>query len=255
MKEFSNGRTGMPVTSLLKEYIYAHRGYHSKPEIPENSLPAFRRAAERGWGIELDVHLTKDGRLAVFHDSDLKRITGTEGILEEKTWGELSGLFLEGTSEHMPLFDEVLSITENRSPLIIELKTRNNRKELAKAVCERLDSYQGIFCIESFDPLAMGEVRKLRPQIIRGQLSCDFFRDDEKLPFWQKMLLTNMITNRISRPDFIAYKFEDHDVPAYKRAVSNGLLDVAWTIRNCQDFKYCRKNGIVPIFEKFDPEE
>ncbi len=48
---------------------YAHRGYHAKPEIPENSLPAFRRALERGWGAELDVHLLRDGTLAVFHDS------------------------------------------------------------------------------------------------------------------------------------------------------------------------------------------
>jgi len=253
MKEFLTCRIGMTDTEALKKHIYAHRGFHNKPEIPENSIPAFERAVQRGWGIELDVHLTKDGKLVVFHDSDLKRITGTDGILEEKTWDELSVLFLEGTTEHMPLFDEVLALTENRSPLIIELKTRNNRKELAKAVCDRLDSYRGLYCIESFDPLTMGEVRKYRPGIIRGQLSCNFFRGDEKLPLWQKVVLTFMLTNIVSRPDFIAYKYEDRDSRALKRELEKGIMDVAWTILDPEDFRNCRDHGIVPIFEKFDP--
>lgn len=254
MREFLTGRIGMHDTEALKKHIYAHRGFHSKPEIPENSMPAFRRAAEHGWGIELDVHLTKDGKLVVFHDFDLRRITGSEGILEEKNWEELSLLFLEGTSEHMPLFDEVLDLTENGSPLIIELKTKNNRKELAKAVCDRLDSYRGLYCIESFDPLAMGEVRKYRPEIIRGQLACNFFRDDEKLPLWQKTVLTHMLTNIVSRPDFIAFKYEDRDSRALKRELKKGIMDVAWTIRDPEDFRYCKDHGIVPIFEKFAPE-
>jgi len=254
MREFLSGRTGNPKTEELKKYIYAHRGFHDKPVIPENSMKAFCRAAERGWGIELDVHLTKDHKLAVFHDSDLRRITGAEGVLEDKTWEELSVLRLEGTSELIPLFDEVLAVTENRSPLIIELKTKNNRKELVRAVCDRLDSYRGLYCIESFDPLAMGEVRKYRPDIVRGQLACNFFRDDEPIPGWQKFLLTNMLTNVFSRPDFIAYKFEDRNQSALHRMLGKGLTDVAWTIRDPADLRTCIEKGIVPIFEKFDPE-
>jgi len=255
MKEFISGRTGMRETEELKKYVYAHRGYHDKPDIPENSMPAFRRAVTRGWGIELDVHLTKDGKLVVFHDSNLKRITGAEGILEETEWRKLSSLVLEGTAERMPLLDEVLELTEYCSPLIIELKTRGNRKELARAVCDRLDRYRGLYCIESFDPLAMREVRKYRPEIIRGQLSCDFFKEDEDLPGWQKLMLSRMWTNVYSKPDFIAFKFEDRSLYALKRNLDKGLLDVAWTIRSKEDFDYCIKNGIVPIFEQFDPEQ
>ena len=85
------GRRDHVLWRQLKGWRYAHRGYHDKPQIPENSLPAFRRAIEHGWGAELDVHLLKDGTLAVFHDSQLARCTGEEGILEDLTYGEMKG--------------------------------------------------------------------------------------------------------------------------------------------------------------------
>ena len=116
-------RKGHKKWELLKKYRYAHRGFHDKPQIPENSLPAFRRAIEHGFGAELDVHLLKDGTLAVFHDSDLRRCTGTDGQIEDLTLEELKQLRLEGTDEQIPTFDEVLALFETATPLIIELKT------------------------------------------------------------------------------------------------------------------------------------
>lgn len=257
MKEFLTGRVGNPDLEKLKKYIYAHRGYHDKPEIPENSMPAFRRALERGWGGELDVHMTADGRLAVFHDFDLKRITGTEGMLEEKTWEELSQLHLEGTGERMPLFDEVLELSEGRMPLIIELKTTPaTRKPLAKAVCSRLASYKGLCCIESFDPIAMGEVRRLAPEIVRGQLSCNMYAETEaEIGFVKKILLTDLWFDFVSKPDFIAYKYEDRNRASLRKACAGGIQEVAWTIRRPEDFAECIRLGILPIFEQFDPEK
>jgi hypothetical protein len=82
-------RRNHPKWALLRQYRYAHRGFHDKPVIPENSLTAFRRAVESGFGAELDVHLTKDGRLAVIHDSKLKRVCGVEGCVEDFTAAEL----------------------------------------------------------------------------------------------------------------------------------------------------------------------
>ncbi len=116
-------RKGHRKWEVLKKYRYAHRGYHDKPVVPENSLPAFRRAIERGFGAELDVHLLKDGTLAVFHDSDLKRCANVEGEIEDLTLDELKQLRLEGTDEQIPTFDEVLALFEHETPLIIELKT------------------------------------------------------------------------------------------------------------------------------------
>ena len=80
-----HGRTGHPDLELLRKYRFAHRGYHDKPLVPENSLPAFRRAIAHGWGAELDVHLMKDGTLAVIHDSSLLRTAGADVQIEELT--------------------------------------------------------------------------------------------------------------------------------------------------------------------------
>jgi len=256
MKEMFSGRTGHPGLKKLKQYIYAHRGYHDKPRIPENSMPAFHRAAERGWGAELDVHLTKDGKLVVFHDHDLKRITGVEGKIEEKTWDELSLLHLEGTEERMPLFDEVLELAENNMPLIIELKTtKDTRKSLPAAVCKRLSLYKGLFCIESFDPIAMGQVRKLAPNIVRGQLSCNMYAEkEEDTKLYQKLVLTDLFMDHVSKPDFVAYKYEDRNRTSLQMACASGIQEVAWTIRSRKDFDECKRLGLVPIFERFDPE-
>ena len=120
---------------------YAHRGYHDKPQIPENSMAAFRHAVEHGLPSEFDVHMIADGSLVVFHDDDLRRETGVEGSIESYSIGELRKLRLEGTDEKIPLFDEVLDLYEDTGlPLLIELKcVKGNHRALAKAVAERLD--------------------------------------------------------------------------------------------------------------------
>ena len=250
------GRTDHPLWPKLKAYRYAHRGYHDKPAIPENSLPAFRRAIERGWGAELDVHLLKDGTLAVFHDSDLARCTGEEGTLEDLTYEEMKALRLEGTDEQIPAFDEVLALFEGVAPLIIELKThKGNHRALSEAVCKRLDRYYGLFCIESFDPRAVADVKEMRPAICRGQLASDFIKDPEDLPLYQRVILTNLLLNVKARPDFIAFKFEDRFCRANRRAVDKlGLQEVSWTIRSKLDLQVVEAAGAIPIFEKFDPD-
>ena len=250
-------RKGHPKWELLKKYRYAHRGLHDKPVIPENSLPAFRRAIEHGFGAELDVHLLKDGTLAVFHDSDLRRCANVDGQIEDLTLEELKQLRLEGTDEQIPTFDEVLALFESATPLIIELKTaRGNHQALAKAVCERLDTYKGEFCIESFDPFALIDVKKLRPEICRGQLSMNFCKDPSGLPFYKRVIAGNMLLNFLTRPDFIAYKFEDRKAlsPTLCRTLW-GIQEVSWTIRQKEDLLEAEQAGSIGIFECFDPDE
>lgn len=250
-------RRGHPKWELLKKYRYAHRGFHDKPVIPENSLPAFRRAIEHGFGAELDVHLLKDGTLAVFHDSDLRRCANVDGQIEDLTLEELKQLRLEGTDEQIPTFDEVLALFESATPLIIELKTaRGNHHALAKAVCERLDTYKGEFCIESFDPFALIDVKKLRPEICRGQLSMNFCKDPSGLPFYKRVIAGSMLLNFLTRPDFIAYKFEDRKAlsPTLCRTLW-GIQEVSWTIRRKEDLLNAEQAGSIGIFECFDPDE
>ena len=251
-----NGRKDHPAWQVLKQYRFAHRGYHDKPQIPENSLPAFERAIERGWGAELDVHLLKDGTLAVCHDSTLKRCMGVEGIVEDLTKEELAQLRLEGTDNHVPLFDEVLALFESTTPLIIELKSYNgNHRALTEAVCLRMDSYKGNFCIESFDPFVLMDLKELRPDICRGQLASDFMKDDDGLSLWKRVAATNLMFSPLNKPDFIAYKFADRSNKALRKLVKSGVQEVSWTIRNKTDLTVCEASGSIPIFELFDPEE
>ena len=241
----------------LLGWRYAHRGRHDKPAIPENSLAAFRRALEGGWGAELDVHLLKDGTLAVFHDSDLRRCTGAEGIIEDLDRAELAKLRLEGTEEPVPLFDEVLALFEGKAPLIIELKTRKgNHRALSEAVIARLDRYGGDYCVESFDPRVLRVFRRERPKTLRGQLSMDFRPGGEPLPGWQRFVLRNLLMNFLAVPDFIAYRFEDRRRASLRlcRAVW-GAKEASWTIRSQEDLAAAEAAGAMPIFECFDPEE
>ena len=251
------GRRNHPLWETFRAQRFAHRGYHDKPQIPENSLPAFRRAIEHGWGAELDVHLLKDGTLAVFHDSDLSRCAGVQGRIEDLTLPELKTLRLEGTDEQIPLFDEVLSLFENAAPLIIELKSANgNHHALSKAVCERLNSYRGKFCIESFDPFCVLDVKRLRPEICRGQLSMNFCKDPSGLSFFERVIAGNMLLNFLTRPDFIAYKFEDRKglAPTLCKNLW-GIQPVSWTLRKKEDLLTAEREGAISIFERFDPNE
>ncbi len=235
---------------------YAHRGWHDKPVIPENSLPAFRRALDRGWGAELDVHLLRDGTLAVFHDSDLRRCTGEAGNIEDLDQEGLSRLRLEGTEEPVPLFDEVLALFEGKAPLIIELKSHEgNYKALTEAVIARLDRYRGDFCVESFDPRVLLVLRRERPNILRGQLSMDFRPGGEPLPGWQRFFLRNLLMDFLTVPDFIAYRFEDRQRLALKLCRSVwGAKEASWTLRSPADLAAAEAAGAMPIFECFDPD-
>lgn len=237
---------------------YAHRGFHDKPQIPENSMAAFRRAVEHGFPSEFDVHLIADGSLVVFHDEDLERETGVQGRIEDYDIVDLSRLRLEGTDEHIPTLDEVLDLFEDTGlPLLIELKSvGGNYRAITEAVCRRLDSYTGEFVIESFDPRVLMVLREIRPDFIRGQLAQDFVKRREGLPLYQAVMLTNLAMNAVVKPDFIAYRYSDRGNHMFRRAVSGkGIPAAAWTIRTPKAYIAAVKAGFVPIFEKFDPDE
>ena len=171
-------RRGHSLWKLLRQYRYAHRGYHGKDLAPENSLLAFKEAIRRGFGCELDVHLMKDGRLAVIHDASLLRTAGAEVQVEDLTAEELKSYRLEGTEERIPLLEEVLPLFEESGlPLVVELKAeRGDHDTLAAATCALLDQYKVLYCIESFDPRCLRWLKKNRPEIVRGQLSENFLR-------------------------------------------------------------------------------
>lgn len=246
-------------TSKMKPYeerMIAHRGlFDNNSSLPENSVASFRLAVENGYGIELDVQLTADKKLVVFHDENLKRMCGIDKILHKCSYKELQQYRLADSNERIPLFSEVLSVIGGKVPLIVEIKSEGDWKTTTQMTAELLDHYSGLYVIESFHPGAVKWFRKKRPDIIRGQLSMDYFKHGEKLPWIIKFLLTNLMLNFISRPDFIAYDHTQADQLSYK--ICRKLFkveNVAWTIQNEDDLRKARKNFNCFIFDGFIPK-
>ena len=243
-----------------------------KKIIPENSMKAFRAAVRHGFGSELDVHLTKDGRLVVFHDTNLVRMTGVDCQIEQMTWPELSRLRLLDTTSPIPLLEEVLILyTSDKAafrdrredialtlPLIIELKAEGNVQALCQSVMETIDRYPTLnYCIECFDPRVVFWFRLHRPDVIRGQLTENFMKSREAVRQWGHLLTFGMWSvapDILSRPDFIASKFCDRRNVFIRLSHRLGVKQVNWIIRNQDDLDVVDREGGLGIFERFIPD-
>ena len=248
------GRRGHPGWKDLLGWNYAHRGLHDEA-LPENSMAAFRAAPEQGYGIELDLHLIKDGSLAVLHDHTLKRMTGREGKIEDLTAPELKTCFLQGTQETIPLFEDVLALFDGKAPMIIELKSDGtNVSALCEAAMAALKDYHGPYCIESFDSRCLMWLKKHAPQVIRGQLAEDYLHEKTILPWPLAFAVTYNLENFLTVPDFLAYRFNNRTLlPNRICRKLWGIQGVTWTLRNQADFDTAVAEGWVPIFEGFRP--
>ncbi len=232
---------------LFLKTDYAHRGLHGAG-VPENSLTAFARAAERGYGMEFDVQLSQEGIPVVFHDSSLGRVCHIEGVVEEMTLEELR-VPLEKTEEILPTFREVLDTVRGRVPLLIELKMTKRKEQLVEAVLDELKSYSGLYLIESFDPMILRVLRKKAPDVLIGQLSGGLCRENKSL---SRFLADRLLWNVYSRPDFIAYyhPYGRRFLTLYAKIFRVPIF--SFTIKNQRD--YHRKGWYSRhIFEGFLP--
>ena len=228
---------------------FAHRGLHSEDKsVPENSLAAFALAAEAGYGIELDVQLTKDGKVVVFHDDTLDRVCGVSGRVDDYTFDELQAFPLCGTEQRIPLFKTVLDLVDARSPLIVELKTGKRNAELCRKTYDLLCSYRGAACIESFNPLIVRWFKRHGKDIVRGQLAMPAERYDG-FPAPARFILSRCLLNCLARPQFIAYKIGRRPAPVHL-SEAMGAIKVAWTSHDVKN----EKGKDAVIFEFYKPE-
>ncbi len=229
--------------------FYAHRGlYDNERGVPENSLPAFRAAVEKGYGVELDVQLSADGQVVVFHDDTLDRVCGVHGNVIDRPLAELRELRLLGTEERMPLFADVLDVLAGgKGPVIVELKSGRRNAELCEKTRDMLLRWPGVFCVESFDPRIVRWFRKNAPDFIRGQLAQPAADYADTVSPTAARLLAGCRFCFLTRPDFIAYKICARP-PRVLRKRRRGTLLVAWTshdaLRDAQDndaviFEHC----------------
>lgn len=233
---------------------FAHRGLFEADQIvPENSLPAFRAAVEAGYGVELDVQLTKDKVVVVFHDDNLKRVCGVDARVDSYTFEELQAFPLLHTGERIPAFMDVLGVLGGRIPMIVELKSGGDWKTLCEKTLALLKDYRGDYCVESFHPLLVRWFYRHAPQILRGQLSEAERYSRKYVPLYQSLMMSRLLTNVLAHPQFIAYHIGPKCL-SVRICEALGAMRVAWTARPADDHaKLTRRNDAI-IFEHYRPD-
>ncbi len=229
---------------------YAHRGlFDNNSDAPENSLAAFKKAVDAGYGIELDVQLSKDDKLVVFHDATLNRMCGVDGKVWDYTLEELQKMKLLNSNETIPTFEQFLEVVDGKVPFILEFKLDRAQTRVCELANEALKNYNGVYCIESFHPLALLWYRKNRPDVLRGQLCEEFFRNETYKGKLLYMILPYMPFNFLTRPDFIAYNHLHANNISNRTCKLLGGLSVCYTIKSVDEYEKAKDKFELMIFD------
>lgn len=221
----------------LKNIKISHRGLHNNIDIPENSMKAFKKSIDNNIPIELDVHMLKDNNIVVFHDNNIKRMTGINKELKDLTYDELKRYKLLNTNEHIPLLKDILSLVDGKVLLNIEVKYNDNYEKACKELSKMLDNYNGDFIVQSFSPKVIHWFKKNRPNYTRGLL----------LSSKQKgKYLYNAIIFKILKPHFLSISKKLSDQKIMKHLNKYNIPILFWTIKKDEVPKYTNKDfGII----------
>lgn len=236
----------------------AHRGYHdAHAGRPENSRAAFEAAIEAGYGIELDLQLSKDAQAMVFHDYDLHRLTVAKGAIQQRTAKELGAISLRYSDETVPTLVEVLELVAGRVPLLIELKDQDgamgaNIGPLEEATAQALATYTGDVALMSFNPNSVARMADLLPQRPRGITTCAYSAKD-----W--LTLGAKVRNHLreipdfdrAQADFISHKHKALTAPRVAELKARGVPILCWTIRSPAEEAVARKIADNVTFEGY----
>lgn len=234
--------------SWIKDKPIAHRGLHDgNISVPENSLLSFEKAIEKKYPIEIDVQITKDNTIIVFHDLDLRRACGQKLKVSKLTMPVLNTLKIFNSIYTIPTLEETLEVVNGKVPLLIELKNFSLNKNLEKSLIEQLASYNGDFALQSFNPFSVRWIKK-HSNFPVGQLARHFTR-----PFLIKNILNYLLLNKSMKIDFVA--MEKNSLPNKKIEYwkSKGLPILCWTLTSNEEERKAKKYCDTIIFENFIP--
>ena len=241
-------------TEWIKKTLFAHRGFHSEDKkIPENSLSAFNLALAKGYGIELDINLLKDGTVVVFHDKDLKRMTGDQRLLKNVDYGDIKGLSLLETADKIPTLKKVLALIKGKVPLLIELKHHGNYIRLCENFVNLIKDYKGLWAMQSFHPAILLWFRKNHPEIIRGQIA-EYFLEEHDMKKIPKYLLKTLKFNFLTKPDFINYGLRDLPNKYCDKQHRKGLVVIGYSAKSQAEFDRVTERYDNAVFEFFEPK-
>lgn len=216
---------------INKNNIIAHRGLFDNNEIPENSIKAFKKALQKNISIELDIQPTKDNILVVFHDYNLKRMTGNNALLQDLTYEQLQRLYLLNTKEKIPTLKEVLQLIDNKVLLDIEIKNTKNIKKICNLLIKELTNYSN-YTLKSFHPGIVHYLKKNYPNLKVGYLLGDKNVYQNKLYY---LFLSNSIILYYCHPDFIAISKKLWKKKKYKKLQEKYPIYL-WTIKRKEEF-------------------
>lgn len=216
----------------LIDKLIAHRGIHNK-YVRENSLLAIEKAVQKNHPVEIDVILTKDKKIILFHDLIIKNTNNQEFFISDLTFEQIKRI-----NSYIPTLEEVLNFISGKVPLLIELKPYNKVPCLEKEIVKYLDKYQGYFAIQSFNPLSVYWFKKHRKNYIRGQLLTANYRYN----IFTNFLYKHIIFNKFTSPNFISYNIKG--LPNQKiEKIRENIIILGWTIKNKEQLlkyrKYC----------------
>jgi glycerophosphoryl diester phosphodiesterase len=204
---------------------FAHRGLHGA-HVVENCRAAFEAAVAAGHGIELDVQASRDGEAIVFHDYDLKRLTGEEGRVGDRSAAELQGIALAGAGETIPTLIDVVHLVDSRAPLLIEVKAPSRHvAALCASVLRAVRDYPGYMAVMSFNPEVGRWFWRNGRGITRGLVVTERKRRRIHGGFERRLSLWR------ARPHFLAYDVRDLPSAFARQQRRRGLPVLTWTVR------------------------
>jgi glycerophosphoryl diester phosphodiesterase len=250
----------MTELSWLTRRPVAHRGLHDAGAGRiENTASAIAAAVERGFGVEIDVHLSADGKAFVLHDFTLDRLTRGSGATASLTMAELAAIPFRATDDRIPRLEEVLEIVAGQSTLLIEVKSRFGelQSDLVEAVADALTGYHGPVAVMSFDPRIVADFARIAPGLTRGIVADDAAdpRDYGGLPADARAELAALSHLAWSRPQFVGYWIKLLPNEMSRRIREDLRLPLlTWTVKTAEDRAAAALHADQMIFEGFDPE-
>lgn len=236
---------------------FAHRGLHDRAAgRVENSPSAIRAAAQAGYGVEIDVQLSRDGRAMVFHDAHLDRLTGATGPLRDHDADDLKELALCGGQDRIPMLEDILPLVAT-APLLVEIKDQTGAMapmdgQLEHATAKALRGHCGPVAVMSFNPHAMATIKTLAPDLPRGLVTCAFGPDWD-LPDQRRAELRRIEDVERVGAVFISHGVDDLDMPRVAALQAQGLGVNCWTVRDRDTETRARQQADTITFEGFNP--
>lgn len=248
-----------PDFSILARYDFANGGLHNFYDgIPESSMPAVHAAMEKGYGIKLDVRLSRDGVPVVFPDDDLWRLCGEDGTVEETAWENLQRMTLQETEEPVCTLEDTLYKIDSQVPVILNLISRkHNYGVLCSNVIDILETYDGIFAVESADFRVLRWFKEYEPEVLRGQIyEKQVYAGKDILGMTYSFAKNFLLTNCISSPDFIAVGLQDRNSISLRYCkLLYHVPCVYGVIKEDDDYETARRDDAVVVFEGIEPGE